>query len=63
LRNIDDVDGLEKIEVGEATLVHDYAGLPVAIDGELVALQSPLSFRSRPGALRVIVPSAEDHER
>jgi diacylglycerol kinase family enzyme len=63
LRNIDDVDGLEKIEVGEATLVHDYAGLPVAIDGELIALQSPLRFRSRPGALRVIVPSAEDHER
>ena len=31
--------------------------------GELVALQSPLRFRSRPGALRVIVPSAEDHER
>jgi diacylglycerol kinase family enzyme len=62
-RNMDDVDGLEIIEVGEATLVHDYAGLPVAIDGELVALQSPLRFRSRPGGLRVIVPSAEDHER
>jgi diacylglycerol kinase family enzyme len=56
LRTIDAVDGLEKIELTEATVHHNYAGLPVALDGELAALQSPLRFRTRPGALRVLVP-------
>jgi diacylglycerol kinase family enzyme len=56
IRTIDEVDGLEKFEVTHAAVHHEYAGLPVAIDGELVALQPPLRFRSRPGALRVLVP-------
>ena len=56
LRSIDEVEGLEKLAVAEATIDHDYPGLPVAIDGELAALQPPYRFRSRPGALRVIVP-------
>jgi diacylglycerol kinase family enzyme len=55
-RGIDEVDGLEKLAVTEAIIDHDYSGLPVAIDGELVALQPPYRFRTRPGALRVIVP-------
>jgi diacylglycerol kinase family enzyme len=31
--------------------------LPVAMDGEVVFMHPPLYYRSRPGALRVIVPS------
>lgn len=30
--------------------------IPVAIDGEIVTLGTPLSYQSRPGALRVVVP-------
>jgi diacylglycerol kinase family enzyme len=30
--------------------------IPVATDGEVVTLGTPLSYRSRPGALRVVVP-------
>ena len=56
IRTIDEVDGLEKLDVTEATLHHDYSGLPLALDGELVALQPPLHFRIRHGALRVIMP-------
>ena len=30
----------------------------VSVDGEVVTMRSPLAFRSRPGALRVVVPNA-----
>jgi diacylglycerol kinase family enzyme len=30
--------------------------LPVSLDGEVVLIGSPLHYRTRPGALRVIVP-------
>ena len=30
--------------------------IPVALDGELAVMESPLEFRSRPGALLVIAP-------
>ena len=62
-RSIDEVEGLEKLAVIEATINHDYAGLPVAIDGELVALQPPYRFRTRPGALRVMVPRATSDKK
>jgi diacylglycerol kinase family enzyme len=55
-RGIDEVEGLEKLAVTAATIDHDYPGLPVALDGELVPLQPPYRFRTRPGALRVIMP-------
>jgi diacylglycerol kinase family enzyme len=56
LRSLDEVEGLEKLAVSEAVINHDYSGLPVALDGELVALQPPFHFRIRPGALRVLGP-------
>ena len=56
LREIDAVDGLEKFEVEKAIVDYDYLGLPIAVDGELVSLEVPLRFRTRPRALRVIVP-------
>jgi diacylglycerol kinase family enzyme len=30
--------------------------LPVALDGEVEMMHPPLHYRSRPGALRIIVP-------
>jgi diacylglycerol kinase family enzyme len=30
--------------------------IPVATDGEVVTLGTPLAYQSRPGALRVVVP-------
>ena len=48
----------EKFEFDAANIDHDYPGLPVALDGELVPLQPPYRFRTRPGALRVIMPRA-----
>jgi diacylglycerol kinase family enzyme len=56
LHEIDAVEGLDKFEVTEATIDYDYTGLPVALDGELADLRPPLRFRTRRGALRVIVP-------
>ncbi len=56
-RKIDETDGLEKMDVNNATLVHERgAPSPLAIDGELVHLPAPFHFRIRPGALRVIAP-------
>ena len=34
--------------------------LPVAIDGEVIELESPLMYRSRPRALTVVVPAREE---
>ena len=33
--------------------------LRVALDGEVVMLETPLCYRSKPGVLRVIVPPNE----
>jgi diacylglycerol kinase family enzyme len=33
--------------------------LRVALDGEVAIMPMPLHYRTRPGALRVIVPRAE----
>ena len=55
-RQIDDVDGLEKLAVPAATLTHEHGPLPIAVDGELVDLKPPLHFRIRRAALPVIAP-------
>jgi diacylglycerol kinase family enzyme len=47
----------EIIPAAAATIETWRAGhIHVATDGEVVILRSPLSFRSRPGALRVVLP-------
>ena len=47
----------EIIPAAQATIdTHRAWHIPVATDGEIVALGTPLSYRSRPRALRVIVP-------
>jgi diacylglycerol kinase family enzyme len=55
-RGVDRVDELELFRVGEATVETRRPRLQVAIDGEVVALASPLIYRCRPGALTVIAP-------
>jgi diacylglycerol kinase family enzyme len=42
----------------EAEIAARSSRLPVALDGEVEILHTPLCYRSRPGALRVIVPTA-----
>ena len=56
-RAIDDVDGLDSLEVTEAAIASERGWpLPVAVDGELVDLHAPLRFRIRPRALQVLAP-------
>ncbi|MFL5401199.1 MAG: diacylglycerol/lipid kinase family protein [Gemmatimonadales bacterium] len=49
---------IELITVEEATVETRRHRLQVATDGEVFALDSPLNYRVRPGALRVFVPEA-----
>jgi diacylglycerol kinase family enzyme len=56
LRGAGDVEELDLLRVDEATAETRRGSIPVAVDGEVVQLASPLHYRSRPGALRVFVP-------
>jgi diacylglycerol kinase family enzyme len=51
-----EVDELELLRVEAATVETKRERIRVALDGELVELASPLYYRARPGALRVLVP-------
>jgi len=46
---------LDLLQVTEAAVETRRHGLQVALDGEVAVLRSPLEYRSRPGALRVLV--------
>jgi len=50
-----DIDTFEarKVEIAARA-----SRLPVALDGEVAIMHTPLHYRSRPGALRVIVPNS-----
>jgi diacylglycerol kinase family enzyme len=56
LKGVDQVKELDLITVEEATVETKRPLVPVALDGEVVPLKSPMSYRIRPGALRVLVP-------
>jgi diacylglycerol kinase family enzyme len=56
LKGGDDVQELDLITVDEATIETRRRNLQVALDGEVVPLQSPLHYQVKPGALRVHVP-------
>ena len=47
---------LQVLCAGEAKVETRRRRLPVALDGEVVVLETPLRFATRPGALRVIMP-------
>lgn len=50
---------LEASQVTELVIETRRGHVRVGIDGELVDLRTPLEFRVRPGALRVLVPDAQ----
>ena len=58
IKGADDVKELDLITVDAVTIETRRRNLQVALDGEVVMLQSPLEYRSKPGALRVHVPAA-----
>jgi len=55
-RKLDAADALASEPATELTIENEAGSLPVAADGELVELKSPLHFKIRPRALRVLVP-------
>jgi len=60
LRRIDAADALEAQAGTEVVIEHPAGPLAAAVDGELVQLESPLRFRIRPRALRVLLPRAAE---
>jgi diacylglycerol kinase family enzyme len=56
-KGVDQVKELDLLTVEQATIETRRRRLPVALDGEVVPLESPLEYRIRPLALRVHVPA------
>jgi diacylglycerol kinase family enzyme len=54
--HLDQARDLDTFQLAEAEISAKTSRLPVALDGEVRIMQTPLHYRSRPGALRVIVP-------
>jgi diacylglycerol kinase family enzyme len=54
--HLDQAHDLDKFELAEAEISARTSRLPVALDGEVKIMHTPLHYRSRPGALRVLVP-------
>jgi diacylglycerol kinase family enzyme len=48
---------LDSHACSEATVNMDTPTVSAAIDGEILTLNTPLHFRIRPGALKVLVPA------
>jgi diacylglycerol kinase family enzyme len=57
LKGAEQVQELDLLTVEEATIETRRRHLQVALDGEVVPLESPLEYRIRPSALRVHVPA------
>jgi diacylglycerol kinase family enzyme len=53
---MDEADDLEAWSADATTISGVHGPLPVAMDGEVVKLDNPLRFRTRPRALRVFAP-------
>jgi diacylglycerol kinase family enzyme len=58
LGRLDTASGVWRGEPAELTVETDRSSLLVSLDGEVVRLQTPLKYRSRPRALVVVVPAA-----
>ncbi len=58
LKGAEQAKEIDLISVEEATIETRRQRLQVATDGEVFTLESPLSYRIRPGALRVYVPAS-----
>lgn len=57
INGFSDVPDLETVCGDEAIVTTRRARVRVALDGEIVRLRGPLRYRSRPDALRVLVPA------
>ena len=55
-RGVEETPELDLLSVEKATVEIKARSLQVALDGEVVMLQSPLLYRIVPGALRVLTP-------
>ena len=55
-RGVDGVDELELLKVAAVEIETRRGRLQVSLDGEVVVLESPLAYRARPAALRVLAP-------
>jgi diacylglycerol kinase family enzyme len=53
---LDQARDMDTFELGAAEINTKTSRLPVALDGDVMTILSPLRYRSRPRALRVIVP-------
>lgn len=53
---LEKADGYEALCAAELQLENRRPRLPVSVDGELEMMETPLRYRVRPGALRVLVP-------
>ena len=53
---LDQARDLDRFELAEAEVSAKTSRLPVALDGDVRILHTPLHYHSRPGALNVIVP-------
>lgn len=53
---MDQASDLDTFQLAEAEISAKASRLPVALDGEVRIMHAPLHYRSRPRALRVIVP-------
>jgi diacylglycerol kinase family enzyme len=56
-KGAEQVKELDLLTVENATIETRRRRVPVALDGEVVQLQSPLEYRIKTGALRVHVPA------
>jgi diacylglycerol kinase family enzyme len=56
LKGVDQVRELDLLTVDSATIETRRFRIPVALDGEVLALEAPLEYRIRPAALVVHVP-------
>src|SRR5262245_24660345 len=54
---LDQARDLDTLDLAEAEVSAKSSRLPVALDGEVEIMHTPLRYRSRPGALTVIVPA------
>lgn len=54
--HLDQARDLDTFQLAEAEISAKTSRLPVALDGEVRIMQTPLHYRSRPHALRVLVP-------
>jgi diacylglycerol kinase family enzyme len=57
-KRLDQARDMDTFELAAAEIKSKTSRLPVALDGDVTVMPTPLSYRSRPRALRVIVPEA-----